>query len=307
VTSGGDKVIKQARKDLVKRVELELAKLDQLKEHEWERQSERARSEAGEGSVHAQDDDAAAAGASSLSSLLLLLLRSRADVLPLAAPSSSADPAAAEPEPAVAEPAAPASPSSSPAPGSSTSAPADTPLDELTRLTAESLAALPTAAADPTSTVPRPRSRTSTTSHASDTSSAVDRYVGEVLQRAKALAERVDAEEEAERAASAPAPAGGAAHAAEASATPSAAAEVADSAAAAEPAAVEAPSIAPGMNEPLETGGEVKPEPVHESLTAVADGEASLDAQKQEPLLPEAAKEQSMDDGTARTLCAEDL
>mgnify|MGYP007100403933 CR=1 FL=1 len=61
------------------------------------------------------------------------------------------------------------------------------------------------------------------------------------------------------------------------------------------------------MNEPLETGGEVQPEPVHEAHTAVADGEASLDAQKQEPLFPKAAKEQSMEDGTARTSGAEDL
>ena len=48
VSSGGDKVIKQARKDLVKRVEAELAQLDSLKEHEWERQSQRAASEAGD-------------------------------------------------------------------------------------------------------------------------------------------------------------------------------------------------------------------------------------------------------------------
>jgi len=246
VTSGGDKVIQQARKDLVKRVELELAKLDQLKEHEWERQSERARSEAGEGSVHGQDDDAAAAGASSLPSLVVLLLRSRADVLPLAAPSSSADTAAAEPEPTVAQPAAPASSSSSPPTDGSTSAHAETPIDDSTRLTAESLAALSTAAAVPTSTVPRPRSRASTTSHASDTSSAVDRYVFEMLRRAKELAERVDAKEEAERAAFVSSPASGdeLGAADEASATLPAAVEV-------ERAATPAPSTA---SEPLEDG-----------------------------------------------------
>ncbi|GAA6010623.1 BAG family molecular chaperone regulator, partial [Rhodotorula paludigena] len=53
VSTGGDKVVKQARKDLVRRVEAELAKLDALKEHEWERQSQR--------SAEASDDEREAA------------------------------------------------------------------------------------------------------------------------------------------------------------------------------------------------------------------------------------------------------
>ncbi|GAA5851784.1 hypothetical protein JCM9279_004406 [Rhodotorula babjevae] len=180
VSSGGDKVIKQARKDLVKRVEAELAKLDHLKEHEWERQSQQAASEAGEGSVHAHDDDAAAA-----------------------APSSSAAATTAEPEPAVDEPTAATAPSSASALDDSTSAALDAPLAEPSPLTAESLAALPAATANPSSTLPRPRSRASTTSLDSDSSSAVNQYVGEVLRRANELAERVEAEEAAERAAQA--------------------------------------------------------------------------------------------------------
>ncbi|GAA6010607.1 BAG family molecular chaperone regulator, partial [Rhodotorula paludigena] len=54
VSTGGDKIVKQARKDLVRRVEAELAQLDALKEHEWERQSQR--------SAEASDDEREAAG-----------------------------------------------------------------------------------------------------------------------------------------------------------------------------------------------------------------------------------------------------
>ncbi|GAA5842551.1 hypothetical protein JCM9279_003617 [Rhodotorula babjevae] len=227
VSSGGDKVIKQARKDLVKRVEAELAKLDHLKEHEWERQSQKAASEAGEGSVRGHEDIAAAA------------------------PSPSAAAAIAEPEPAIDEPATATAPSSASALDNSTSAALDTPLDESTRLTAELLASLPTAAATPSSTLPRPRSRASTTSHASDTSSAVDRYVAEMLRRAKELAARIDAEEEVERAAaSAPSASEAAQVADEASATPSALESVID----VERAGASAPSTALDASEPLEDG-----------------------------------------------------
>ncbi|GAA5930071.1 hypothetical protein JCM3775_004504 [Rhodotorula graminis] len=231
VSSGGDKVIKQARKALVKRVEVELAKLDELKEHEWERQSQQAASEAGEGSERAHDDSTAAA-----------------------APAPSADTAVAEPESAKVQPAT-ASSSSSPTLDNSDPASVDAPVDQSTRLTAESLASLPSDAANPTSTVPRPRSRASTTSLASDTSSAVDRYVAEMLRRAKDLADRVDAEEEAEKAASAPAPASGESGSpAEASSAPPAAAVAVEAGAQVEPVAAKAPSSAPAATEPLEDG-----------------------------------------------------
>ncbi|GAA5897093.1 hypothetical protein JCM8208_006168 [Rhodotorula glutinis] len=228
VSSGGDKVIKQARRDLVKRVEVELAKLDQLKEHEWERQSQEAASEVGEGSVRGRDDASAAA-----------------------APSPFADTDVVKPEPALELPTATTSPSSSSALDESPPAPADT----SARLTAESLASLPTSSAEPASTVPRPRSRASTTSLASDTSSAVDRYVAEMLRRAKELAERIAAKEDAERAASASAPARDETAAGdEAVEAPSAAAPVVEDAAHGELTAVEASASAPAATEPLEDG-----------------------------------------------------
>ncbi|KPV75566.1 uncharacterized protein RHOBADRAFT_53532 [Rhodotorula graminis WP1] len=228
VSSGGDKVIKQARKALVNRVEVELAKLDELKEHEWERQSQQAASEAGEGSERAHDDSTAAA-----------------------APAPSADLAAAEPEPATVEPGT-ASSSSSPTLDNSTLAPVDAPVDQSARLTAESLASLPTDAANPHPTPSRPRSRASTTSLDSDSSSIVNLYVDEVLRRAKDLADRIDAEEEAEKAAAAAAPArasdGSATVDGEGSARTSAAENVAQAASA--PAAPV--STAPAATKPLE-------------------------------------------------------
>ncbi|KPV75542.1 uncharacterized protein RHOBADRAFT_53509 [Rhodotorula graminis WP1] len=231
VSSGGDKVIKQARKALVKRVEVELAKLDELKEHEWERQSQQAASEAGEGSERPHDDSTAAA-----------------------APAPSADTAVAEPESAKVESATASSPSS-PTLDNSTPTPVDAPADQSTRLTAESLASLPTDAANPNPTVPRPRSRASTASLDSDTSSAVDRYVAEMLRRAKDLADRIDAEEEAEKAASAPAPASDESGSpAEATSVPPAAAEAVEAGALDEQAAVKAPSSRPAATEPLEDG-----------------------------------------------------
>lgn len=58
IESHGDEAVKQARKELVRRVEKELDRLDELKDAEWERQSQR--SSATGSSAHSDDEDEAA-------------------------------------------------------------------------------------------------------------------------------------------------------------------------------------------------------------------------------------------------------
>ncbi|GAA5898872.1 hypothetical protein JCM8208_005417 [Rhodotorula glutinis] len=278
VSSGGDKVIKQARKDLVKRVEAELVKLDQLKEHEWERQSQEAASEAGEGSVHERDDASAAAAA-----------------------CPSADTAVVEPEPALDEPTATTSSSPASALAVSASAPPDTSLDMGNRLTAETLASLPTSDT-PTSTAARPRSRASTTSLDSDSSSAVNQYVGEVLRRAHELAERVEAEEEAEKTAAASAPAPKESRAADDKApAPPVTVEVADGLVYDEPVAVVASSPAPEPSKALKDDvneafdADVEPKLEREAPSMVAD-ESSPEGKEQELMVREDREEEAVED-----------
>ncbi|TNY18644.1 hypothetical protein DMC30DRAFT_448640 [Rhodotorula diobovata] len=204
VSSGGDKVIKQARKDLVKR------------EHEWERQSQRAASEAGDRDTeHAAEAPSPAANVESAPPV---------DQVPKLADSSSTEASAVAssssevkapvdesnpvPSPPAGEPVA-AAPSSSSM--NATAEPARPSADAIGNdpvpLTVDAIAALsystPDAPADPASAVPRPPSRASTSSLASEASSTINGYVDEVLRRARELGERIDAEEEAERAVSA--------------------------------------------------------------------------------------------------------
>ncbi|TNY19998.1 hypothetical protein DMC30DRAFT_409067, partial [Rhodotorula diobovata] len=216
VSSGGDKVIKQARKDLVKRVEAELAKLDSLKEHEWERQSQRAASEVG-------DRDADPAAQAPSPAVNVESAPPVDQVLKPANSSSTEASAVAGSSPVVKAPVDESNPAPSPranepvaaAPSSSSvnaAAEPDRPSADAigngpSPLTVDAVAALPSstpdAPADPASAVPRPPSRASTSSFDSEASSTINGYVDEVLRRAQELGERIDAEEEAERATSA--------------------------------------------------------------------------------------------------------
>ncbi|GAA6002329.1 hypothetical protein JCM10207_001066 [Rhodosporidiobolus poonsookiae] len=219
VESGGDRVVKQARKALVKRVEAELARLDGLKEEAWERQSQK-----GEAVVdakphdvaeytHASPADASAPSAASLDTTAPgPELQSADATAPVPEPSASTDSdslSPIQPEPA-SEPTAPALPSEAsepstipvdtPAPeeaASSSPSPADdatpAPPDEPTPtpLTAAAVASLPRDSSVDGPSVPRPASRASTRSVSSDESGQLEQYVAEVLRQAARLGEEV--------------------------------------------------------------------------------------------------------------------
>ncbi|TNY20894.1 hypothetical protein DMC30DRAFT_446649 [Rhodotorula diobovata] len=218
VSSGGDKVVKRERKRLVKRIERELSKLDELREREWERQSQRRASEAGDAT---QDK----------------VVEAAAQVVP-AAPVDTAVPSTTVPDPAPLDQATTARPLAGesamvssdnstgeagneastldvkPRPDTSAAtcvesneahepapqpvhSPTESDVPEPAPLTADSLAAL-SASTSTSARLARRPSRASTTSVESETSPVVDGYVQEVLRRARDLGERVEWEEQEE-------------------------------------------------------------------------------------------------------------
>ncbi|GAA5967738.1 hypothetical protein JCM21900_001768 [Sporobolomyces salmonicolor] len=190
VESGGDRAIKSARKELVRKVEKELARLDAMKDRAWEEQTEQA-------AQNGQEEDA--------------VVRSRTpeDTQPsatLGVPATSdVDPPS--PSPTLDEPVSPApeptSPSPSPSPASDPT-PASTPdhsLPSPTPLTAHAVSALSAATppvSRPASPAPSDSSATSSTLSVSSGSSAVDAYISEMLRRAHKLGEEVARMEEEE-------------------------------------------------------------------------------------------------------------
>ncbi|GAA5910762.1 hypothetical protein JCM6882_002072 [Rhodosporidiobolus microsporus] len=165
VQSGGDRVIKAERKELVKRIEAELARLDGLKEKAWESQKG--------ASVEAEKEQ-----------------EEKEVVQPVA--EEFTDPSSSLPEAAT-------------APTLSDSAvdasPASPTLAEPTPLTASSLASLPSATPTtddhehPTTPPSRPHSRASTRSVSSAASEELNRYIAEMRERARVLGEEVERKE----------------------------------------------------------------------------------------------------------------
>ncbi|GAA6002343.1 hypothetical protein JCM10207_001073 [Rhodosporidiobolus poonsookiae] len=220
VESGGDRVVKQARKALVKRVEVELARLDGLKEEAWERQSQKGEAavdakphEAGE-STDASAADPAAPSASPLDTAAspheLQSANATATVAETSISAAPDSPSPVQPEP-VPEPATTAVSSTlfdpvvhiadTPAPETAAAptafpadlaspAPADEPLPT-TPLTAAAVASLPRDPSRDAHSVPRPASRASTRSVSSDESAQLEQYVAEVLRQAARLGEEV--------------------------------------------------------------------------------------------------------------------
>ncbi|GAA5824289.1 hypothetical protein JCM11251_001598 [Rhodosporidiobolus azoricus] len=208
VQSGGDKVVKQERKELVKRVEAELVRLDGMKDEAWEKQSQTSEAPAAvveekktEEDVPVQAEVAEApfpstdgsASAASVVASTPTPTDTRASALVTAAVTASS---ANEPIPSTTEAAA----------TTSAAATSSAPLLAPAPLTATSLASLSTDTDDhlppaPVSPPSRPHSRGSTRSNSSVASEQLNRYVAETLDRARKLGEeveRLEAEEEKE-------------------------------------------------------------------------------------------------------------
>ncbi|GAA5942520.1 hypothetical protein JCM10213_004803 [Rhodosporidiobolus nylandii] len=226
VESGGDRTVKAARKDLVKRVEAELEKLDRMKEHAWEAQSQQAEEarpekEGETGAVQAEAEQ-------DLPSVFVDLSTTPVPASPpeSASPISPADkpspsPAAVQPSPTPAELVAPAavddaaqpsaeepaleeptveeSPAaieapvpSSPSPAADLASSSDiaAPATIPAPLTYAAVAALPSSPTISSSSRPRRASRASTHSVSSEESSQLEAY-REVIRRARELGERV--------------------------------------------------------------------------------------------------------------------
>ncbi|GAA5916684.1 hypothetical protein JCM6882_002266 [Rhodosporidiobolus microsporus] len=166
VQSGGDRVIKAERKELVKRVEAELERLDRLKEEAWESQKG--------ASVAVEEEEK--------------------QEKELVQPVEQVDVEASS-----------SSPKAATAPSESTANIPST-LAEPTPLTPSALASLPTATPanndhEHTTTTPpsRPHSRASTHSVSSAASEELNRYIAEMLERARVLGEEVERKEVEEK------------------------------------------------------------------------------------------------------------
>ncbi|GAA5978284.1 hypothetical protein JCM11641_001159 [Rhodosporidiobolus odoratus] len=219
VQSGGDRTVKKARKELVKEVEAELARLDRMKDKAWEAQSQHEHDEeetAKEVTPEAPVENTPAAKSTDVS-------ENTADLLTPAS-SLSMDPVDSLPTlPAeVSVPAATTSaaqPASHPSTSSATTSPqqakqVDDPVFSAKHSTLSETSSPSTTAASPTIdfTPPeiatataldppsRPSSRASTrsASSSSDTSTRADNAVEEVLKRAPELGEEVRRLEEEE-------------------------------------------------------------------------------------------------------------
>ncbi|GAA5860465.1 hypothetical protein JCM1840_000265 [Sporobolomyces johnsonii] len=198
VESGGDRAIKSARKELVRKIEKELARLDAMKDRAWEEQSERAEQEQQvkdvEMSPELQDVQAST------------LIDAHATINP----DSPAPCPAVKESPAPAPEPAPSSPSPVVDSTRFTSAHDTTPAstsDELfpspTPLTADVVSSLPVATppiSRPGSPSPSDSSATSSTLSVSSGSSAVVAYISEMLQRAQKLGKEVARMEDEEHA-----------------------------------------------------------------------------------------------------------
>ncbi|GAA5824207.1 hypothetical protein JCM11251_001567 [Rhodosporidiobolus azoricus] len=204
VQSAGDKVVKQERKELVKRVEAELARLDGIKDEAWEKQSQNSGAATAVGDEEekkAEEEDAGVqaelAQQSSPSeeptSTSSSVLASSADVAP------STDAVSASNDSTVQVPADQDTPFSKSTPSHDASLPTPTSTSTATPLTANALDTLPTTTTYPASPLSsRPGSRASTRSASSVASEELNRYVAEMLDRAKKLGEEVERLEQEE-------------------------------------------------------------------------------------------------------------
>ncbi|GAA5951893.1 hypothetical protein JCM21900_004176 [Sporobolomyces salmonicolor] len=179
VASGGDRAIESARKELVRKVEKELARLEAMKERAWEKRTEKASQKEQEADVVEMSPTAEDAQASAT---LDVPARPAVD-----SPS---------PSPALAEGVSPASEPTSPAPAAdATPAPTSTPL---TAHAVSTLSALAARVSRPPSPAPSDSSATSSTRSVSSGSSAVDACLSEILRSAQKLDDAVARREEAE-------------------------------------------------------------------------------------------------------------
>ncbi|BGP16027.1 hypothetical protein JCM10213_004807 [Rhodosporidiobolus nylandii] len=228
VESGGDRTVKAARKDLVKRVEAELEKLDAMKEHAWEVQSQQAEEVRQEKeeivAVETEGERDAPSVSTGLSTAAALASRPESAsptspaVHPSFAPAVQPPPAATEPynssdaevaaPPAVEKPAVdeataeptseessapvehPAASSPSPAADHSSSSDDTAPATTPAPLTYAAVTALPASPSISPSSRARRASRASTHSVSSEESSQLEAY-REVIRRARELGERV--------------------------------------------------------------------------------------------------------------------
>ncbi|GAA5824232.1 hypothetical protein JCM11251_001577 [Rhodosporidiobolus azoricus] len=202
VQSGGDKIVKQERKELVKRVEAELVRLDGMKDEAWEKQSQT--SEAPAAVVEEKKTEEDVPVQAEVAEATFPSTNGSASAASAVAPTPTPTDTRASPPVAAA---ITTSSASEPVP-STIEAPAITsaPLLAPAPLTATSLAALPTTRNDdlppaPASPPSRPHSRGSTRSNSSVASEELNCYVTEMLDRARKLGEeveRLEAEEEKE-------------------------------------------------------------------------------------------------------------
>ncbi|BGP16083.1 hypothetical protein JCM10213_007538 [Rhodosporidiobolus nylandii] len=233
VQSGGDRTVKAARKDLVKRVEAELEKLDAMKEHAWEvqsQQAEEARSEKEEvvaveadgeqdalststelptTPAPASDPEPASPAFAAVDSLpspaVVRLSTNAAEPVAPVQVDAAVQPAAEEPaveQATVEEPSAsvaePAPSSPSPAADLSLSSDDAAPPTTAAPLTYAAVAALPASPTISLSSRPRRASRASTQSVSSQESGQLEAY-REVIRRARELGERVRQLEQEEK------------------------------------------------------------------------------------------------------------
>ncbi|GAA5989665.1 hypothetical protein JCM10908_000580 [Rhodotorula pacifica] len=219
VESNGDKVVQRARKELVRQVEKELSRLDELKQQEWERQSgasSRAESDAGE----IEEDKATVETADKVEGKKTA---AESDFAATSDPLEKEESTATTHAPAATAETpidtAITSPSEQP-----TSEGADEPVDtasdaappsraEVAASSAEIESATTASDSAPTDTEPAPTStpleqdHSSSASEAGDYSSSdeqLDTAIEEVLKRAKALGEQVEALEQADEQAPVP-------------------------------------------------------------------------------------------------------
>ncbi|GAA5978229.1 hypothetical protein JCM11641_001142 [Rhodosporidiobolus odoratus] len=222
VQSGGDRFVKKARKELVKKVEAELGRLDGMKERAWEEQSQSEEEVAKEVTPETPAEEIPAAKTThasepsadihSLSPSLSTATMDSLHILPADAsaptlPTNSSSPTAATPR---AQSATDRSPSYPLVPSQSATQSEDFVISTARptapgATTLSAFAASPTADPSPpksatTAVKPpsRPSSRASTLSASSDGSSQVDTAVQEILKRAAELGDEVRRLEEAE-------------------------------------------------------------------------------------------------------------